>query len=59
MIGARVSLATDSGSGQQAVVFFHGGGFGHWAIVVGAPDYKCRMGNRQAYWTNGVWFTWE
>ena len=59
MLGAHVSIATDSGSGHKAVVFMHGGGFGHWAVVVGPPDYKCMMGNRRAYWTNGVWFAWE
>jgi hypothetical protein len=59
MRGPNIQIETDAVSGQKAVVFMYGGGFGHWAIVVGAADYQCRMGNIRSYWTNGIWFAWE
>ena len=61
MSGYGVNIETNYASTQPEVivVFMTGGGFGHSAIIVGGPNYKCTMGDRQAYWTNGIWFAWN
>jgi hypothetical protein len=55
----EVSVSGEIGSPERIVLFWYGGGFGHWGIAVGAPTYKCMLGNVQTHWTNGIWFWHE
>jgi hypothetical protein len=51
-----VYISEDGKPPERVVNLMYGGGFGHWGIAVGSPTYRCRFGNVQTHWTNGIWF---
>ncbi len=55
----KVFLSGEIGTSDRIVLFWTGGGFGHWGIAVGIPNYECTLGTVQTHWTNGIWFWHE